>query len=83
MYAYLVSSIHSFNYGSFFTRPCLNVRAISFNVRQKKINKLIKTINFQSCLAVVHEEAKTQVASLQKKLFEIAELRTLTTGSIN
>ena len=29
LHVYLVSSIHSFNYSSFFTRPCLNVRAIS------------------------------------------------------
>ena len=30
---------------------------------------------------VAHEEAKTQVASLQKELFEIAQLKTLTTKS--
>ena len=82
-YAYLVSSIHSFNYGSFFTRPCLNVRAISFNVKDSKksiISERHLSINFQTCLVVAHEEAKTQVASLQKELFEIAELKTLTTN---
>ena len=32
-------------------------------------------------IVVAHEEAKTQVASLQKELFEIAQLKTLTTKS--
>ena len=41
------------------------------------------SINFQTCLVVAHKEAKTQLASLQKELFEIAELKTLTTKSIN
>jgi len=61
---YHVSSIHSFNYGSFFTRPCLKVRQ---SVTSKKFR--------YSNLIIAHEEAKTQIASLQKELFEIAQLK--------
>ena len=32
-------------------------------------------------MVVAHKEAKTQEASLQKELFEIAQLKTLTTKS--
>ena len=32
-------------------------------------------------IVVAYEKAKTQVASLQKELFEIAQLKTLTTKS--
>ena len=53
------------------------------NFRKTSINCSKTSINFQTCLVVAHEEAKTYVASLQKELFEIAELKTLTTKSIN
>ena len=83
LHAYLVSSIHSFNYGSFFTRPCLNARAISsktpINLRQSKTS--INCIYLNLIMVVAREEAKTQVASLQKELSEIAQLKMLTTKS--
>ena len=50
---------------------------------KKSIHFSKTSINFQTCLVVAHEEAKTQLASLEKELFEIAELQTLTTKSIN
>ena len=81
LHVYLVSSIQSFNYGPFFTRPCLKViaqeHAISSNERQGMTSKKFRYSNL--IIVVAHEEAETQEASLQKKLFEIAQLKTLTT----
>ena len=77
LHVYLVSSIHSFNYGSFVTRLCLNARVIS----EQDLNKLeIFKPDYSICV-VAYEKAKTQVASLQKELFKIAQLRMLTTKS--
>ena len=47
LHVYLVSSIHSFNYGSFVTRLCLNARVIS----EQDLNKLeIFKPDYSSCI---------------------------------
>ena len=83
LHVYLVSSIHSFNDGSFVTRLCLNARVISYktpcNLRQSKTSINWRYSNL--IIVVAYEKAKTQVASLQKELFKIAQLRMLTTKS--
>ena len=63
-----------------FIRPCLKVITQEHAISSKTEQDLKKKFRYSNLIKVIaHEEAKTQVASLQKELFQIAHLKTLTT----